>query len=99
MALSPDGKTLYVSDNGVVWMTEDADGENTISVVDTASFRRIAVIDLGRYRRPHGITVDPKEGAYPGYDREAERAAGCGLAHPEIVRAIDVRGRRRTWWC
>jgi hypothetical protein len=31
MALSPDGRTLCVSDNGVVWMTENGAGENTVS--------------------------------------------------------------------
>ncbi|MCU1325157.1 MAG: beta-propeller repeat protein [Bryobacterales bacterium] len=61
-ALSPDGKTLYVSDNGVVWMTDTGDGENTVSIVDVASRKRTGVIDLGSYRRPHGITVDPKTG-------------------------------------
>jgi len=60
--LSADGKTLYVADNGVVWMTETGPGENTISVVDIPSRRRTAVIDLGEFRRPHGLTVDETSG-------------------------------------
>src|SRR5579884_1992436 len=62
MALAPDGKTLYVSDNGMIWMTDPGDGENTVSVVDIPSRKRIAQISLGTYRRPHGITVDAKTG-------------------------------------
>ena len=59
MWLSADNRTLYVADNGVLWMTETGPGENTISVIDVPSQRRIAVIDLGQFRRPHGI-------AFPG---------------------------------
>src|SRR5579862_7676662 len=32
MALSADARTLYVSDNGMVWMTDKGDGENTVSI-------------------------------------------------------------------
>ena len=36
--LSPDGRYLYVSCNGVLWMTEDTLGHNTIAVVDGHAF-------------------------------------------------------------
>src|SRR5687768_15573878 len=32
--LSKDGRLLYVSNNGVLWMTEDTMGTNSLSVVD-----------------------------------------------------------------
>lgn len=58
-AFSPDRKLLYVSDNGMLWMTDKGEGGNTISIVDLAARKRIGVIDLGSYRRPHGMDVLP----------------------------------------
>ena len=54
MWLSADKRTLYVADNGVLWMTETGPGENTLSVIDIPSQRRTAVIDLGSFA---GLTV------------------------------------------
>jgi len=92
MALTPDGKTLYVSDNGVVWMTEDANGENTISVVDIASRKRTAVIDLGMYRRPHGITVDPKTGHVLVTTEKPNALLVVDPVNRKVLKAIDVKG-------
>src|SRR5690349_6411604 len=55
--LSKDGRWLYVSVNGVLWMTEDKLGNNTIAVVDTGAMRKVRDIDLGRFHRPHGIAL------------------------------------------
>lgn len=92
MALSPDGKTLYVSDNGVVWMTDSGNGENTISVVDVASRKRTAVIDLGMYRRPHGITVDPKTGHVLVTTEKPNALLVIDPANRKVLRAFDVKG-------
>ena len=62
MCLSADKRTLFVADNSVLWMTETGPGENTLSVIDIPSQRRTAVIDLGHFRRPHGITFDEASG-------------------------------------
>ena len=62
MALSPDGKFVYVTDNGMMRREHPGNGGNTVSIVDIAAKRRIGVIDLGKYRRPHGIDVDRKTG-------------------------------------
>src|SRR6476659_1742916 len=55
--LSGDGRFLYVSVNGVLWMTEDSMGHNTISVVDVRAMKKVRDIDLGRFHRPHGIAL------------------------------------------
>src|SRR4051794_35661124 len=55
--LSKDGRLLYVSVNGVLWMTEDSLGHNTISVVDVKAMKKLHDIDLGRFHRPHGIAL------------------------------------------
>src|ERR1700704_283318 len=60
MAFSPDRRLLYVSDNGVEWMTDKGKGFNTLSIIDIASRKKVGVIDLGNYYRPHGILVLPK---------------------------------------
>src|SRR5215831_3748135 len=57
--LSPDLRTLYVSVNGVLWMTENAMGANRIAIVDVTSMRKTGEIDLGRFHRPHGIALLP----------------------------------------
>jgi YVTN family beta-propeller protein len=92
-ALSRDGRFLYVSDNGVLWMTEDSLGSNMISVVDVRSMRKVADIDLGRFHRPHGIAL------VPGSDRllaTTERPFGLILVDPaarKVLRDYDVKGK------
>ncbi|MBZ5595887.1 MAG: beta-propeller fold lactonase family protein [Acidobacteriia bacterium] len=60
MAWSPDRRLLFVTDNGLLWMTDTGEGSNTISVIDAAARRKVGIIDLGIYHRPHGIAVLPK---------------------------------------
>jgi len=62
MTFSPDGRYVYTTDNGVLWMTETGSGGNTVSIIDTRTQSLVGTIDLGKYRRPHGIDVDPKTG-------------------------------------
>ncbi|HWB86269.1 MAG TPA: YncE family protein [Bryobacteraceae bacterium] len=91
--LSPDGRLLYVSDNGVLWMTEDGGGGNTISIIDVQTMKRVGVIDLGRFRRPHGITFDRISGHLFA---TTERPYGLIEIDPvagKVVRDFDIRGR------
>ena len=91
-ALSADGR-LYVSDNGVLWMTEDKQGTNTISVVDVRAMKKVDQIDLGRFHRPHGIAF------IPGTNRlliTTERPAGLVMVdtgQKRVVRDYDVKGK------
>src|ERR1041384_8164007 len=62
MAFSPDHRLLYVTDNGMLWMTDPGEGGNSISIIDVRSRKKIGVIDLGNFRRPHGIAVLPTTG-------------------------------------
>ncbi|MFC1538992.1 hypothetical protein ACFL6H_06185 [Candidatus Latescibacterota bacterium] len=62
MVLSPDSKLIYVTDNGVMRWMDDADGGNTISIVDVASLEKVGEISTGKFRRPHGIDLDPATG-------------------------------------
>ena len=56
---STDGKTIYVTDNGVMQIENAGQGGNKISIIDLESRERIGEIDLGKWHRPHGIDLCP----------------------------------------
>jgi len=60
MALDPDGRRLYVTDNGVLWMDYTGPGGATISIVDIQERKKLGVIPTSPYRRPHGLSIDPE---------------------------------------
>lgn len=91
--LSADGKRLYVSNNGVLWMTEDAMGGNTVSVIDVESMKKLYDIDLGKFHRPHGIALLPGSNHLLA---TTERPFGLIEIDPEarkVVRDYDVKGK------
>jgi DNA-binding beta-propeller fold protein YncE len=93
IVLSPDGRYAYVSDNGVLWMTDAGIGGNTISVIDLAAMKRSGVISLGDYRRPHGMDVDPRTGRLVV---TIENPDGLLLVDPverKVLRRYDVKGK------
>jgi YVTN family beta-propeller protein len=60
MVLDPDGRHLYVSDNGVLWMDYQGPGGNTISIVDILEQKKVGTISLGDFHRPHGMDIHPQ---------------------------------------
>lgn len=50
VAVSPDGRQAVVADYG-----GPGEGGNTLTLVDVAGAKVLRTIDLGQYRRPHGI--------------------------------------------
>jgi YVTN family beta-propeller protein len=93
IALSPDGRFAYVSDNGILWMTDPGEGGNTISIIDLERREKTGVIDLGQYRRPHGLAVDARTGRLVV---TIENPDGLLLVDPQarkVVRRYDVRGQ------
>jgi len=91
--LSQDRKLLYVSVNGVLWMTEDKLGNNTIAVVDVHAMRKLGDIDLGRFHRPHGIALTASGKALLA---TTERPFGVILIDPalaKVTRDFDVKGK------
>lgn len=92
MAFSPDHRLLYVTDNGMLWMTDPGEGGNSISVIDVRSRKKTGVIDLGNFRRPHGIAVLPETGQIIV---TIENPYGLLLIDPvarRVVRKFDVGG-------
>ncbi|MGO9969021.1 MAG: YncE family protein [Bryobacteraceae bacterium] len=92
MAFSPDRRLLYVTDNGMLWMTDPGEGGNSISIIDVRSRKKIGVIDLGSFRRPHGIAVLPRSGEIVV---TIENPYGLLRVDPvarKVVRKYDVAG-------
>jgi YVTN family beta-propeller protein len=91
--LSRDGNLLYVSVNGVLWMTEDKPGNNTLAVVDVHAMRKVRDIPLGRFHRPHGLALTA-DGAHLLVT--TERPFGLILVDPaagKVIRDYDVKGK------
>lgn len=59
VAASPDGRTAYVPIFGDSGVGRPGSDGRTIDVVDVASRRRVATIDLGRPQRPHEAVFGP----------------------------------------
>lgn len=57
-ALSPDGKTICVSEYGVQSSSSTDAGGDTVAVVDVALREVVASISCDGMRRPHGIVFD-----------------------------------------
>jgi DNA-binding beta-propeller fold protein YncE len=92
LAFSPDRKLLYVTDNGLLWMTDPGEGVNSISILDLAKRSKVGVIDLGRYRRPHGMDVDSRTGRLVV---TIENPFGILTVDPvarKVLRMYDVQG-------
>ncbi len=89
---SPDKKLLYVTDNGILWMTDPGQGGNTISIVDVAKRQRIGVIELGAYRRPHGMDLDPKTGRMVVTIENPYGLLLIDTAQRKVLRKYDVKG-------
>jgi len=62
VVFSPDRKLVYVTNNGVMRWMDDADGGNTVSIVDVKARKKVGEISTGEFRRPHGIDLDPVTG-------------------------------------
>lgn len=91
MAWSHDHRRLFVSDNGLLWMTDPGPGSNTISIINPAARRKAGVIDLGVYHRPHGIAVLPDGRLVV----TIENPSGLLLIDPvagKVLRKYGVRG-------
>jgi YVTN family beta-propeller protein len=62
MALSRDGKLAYATLYGIDLYTEEGEGGRSIAMIDLKQRAKLGEIDLGKYRRPHGIEVGHRSG-------------------------------------
>jgi YVTN family beta-propeller protein len=92
IVLSPDRKLLYVTDNGILWMTEAGQGGNTISILEVASRQKAGVISLGERRRPHGMDLDAKRNRLVVTIENPPGLLLVDLNTRTVVRQYDTQG-------
>lgn len=86
VAVSPDGKTAVVANYG----QRGAPG-NSLTVIDLPAKAAVGTIDLGDYRRPHGI-VYLKDGKRVVVTSEAtKKLLVVDLERGEVARAVDTK--------
>jgi DNA-binding beta-propeller fold protein YncE len=90
---SPGGKYLYVSDNGILCMTYAGQGKNTISIIDVEKRAKADVIQLGEYRRPHGMDFDPKSNRIAVMVENPHGLLLIDLASRKALRTYDTGGK------
>lgn len=57
MAQSRDGKLAYLTLYGIDQYIEQGEGGRAVAILDLQKRSKLGEIDLGKYRRPHGIEV------------------------------------------
>lgn len=90
---SRDAKSLYVTDNGILWMQYAGKGGNTISIIDAATRAKTGVIDLGEYRRPHGMAIHPVSGLMVVTIENPDGLLLVDPANRKVLRKFDVQGK------
>ncbi|MBI1787216.1 MAG: beta-propeller fold lactonase family protein [Acidobacteria bacterium] len=93
MALSPDRRYLYCTDNGTMLIEQPGTGGNTVSIVDLKARRRAGQIDLGNFRRPHGIDIDPKTGNLLVSTELPDQLLRIDPQARKVVRTYDTKGK------
>ena len=93
MALSADGRHLYVTDNGTMRVEEPGQGGNTVSIVDVIARKKVGEISLGRFHRPHGIDIDRATGRLAVTTEFPDQLLLIDPAARKVVRTYDTKGK------
>jgi YVTN family beta-propeller protein len=93
MAISPDGKLAYVTDNGTMRIEQPGRGGNTVSIIDIAARKRVGTISTGQYHRPHGISVDPRTGYIAVTAEAPDRVLHINPKDRKVIRHFDTKGK------
>jgi DNA-binding beta-propeller fold protein YncE len=92
MVLDPDGRHLYVSDNGVLWMDYAGPGGNTISIIDLESRAKVGEISLGDNHRPHGMSLDSATNRLLVTSENPDALVLVDLDSRSVIRTYDNGG-------
>ncbi len=93
MVLSADGRYAYTTDNGTMQIEHAGEGGNTVSVIDLHTRKRVAVISLGRYYRPHGIDIDPATGNLLVTSENPDQLLVVDPKAQKVLRTYDTKGQ------
>lgn len=91
IVLSPDGQRLYVTDNGVMQIEFAGEGGNKVSIIDVPGRKKVGEVDLGQWRRPHGIGLCP-DGTLLATSEAPDQLLVIDTAGQKIVRTFDTGG-------
>jgi YVTN family beta-propeller protein len=94
MVLSPDRRLLYITDNGMMRMEHPGGGGNTVSIIDVPGRRRLGVVPLGKFRRPHGIDIDATGKRLVVATEGPSRLLLIDTERRSVVRDFDVAGEQ-----
>ncbi|MFN7925883.1 MAG: beta-propeller fold lactonase family protein [Bryobacteraceae bacterium] len=92
MVLSRDGKFAYITDNGTMRIENQGKGGNTVSVVDLAARKRVDTISTGKYRRPHGISLDPRRNYLAVTAESPDQLVIIDAERRKVIRTFAPRG-------
>ncbi|NNG15888.1 MAG: YncE family protein, partial [Gemmatimonadales bacterium] len=84
VAITRDGRIAVVTDYG------DRRGNNTLTVIDVPGLRVARTIDLGQYRRPHGIAFLPGDSLVAVTSEEAQAVVVVRVADGSIVKTLPT---------
>lgn len=93
IVLSPDGRLLYVADNGTMAIEQAGEGGNTVSIVDIESRQKVGEVDLGKYHRPHGIDFVPSSGLVLVSTENPDQLLAVDPEKQALVREYDTKGQ------
>ena len=85
IAITRDGRTAVVTDYGA-----QGPGGNTLTVIDVPGRRVVRTIDLGHYRRPHGISFLPGDSLVVVTSEASRNVVIVNVAEGAIRKAIGT---------
>jgi YVTN family beta-propeller protein len=93
IVFSPDGRFAYTSDNGTMRIEQAGTGGNTVSILSIPDRKKIGEISLGRFRRPHGLALDPASGLLAVTTELPDQLLLVDVNQKRISRTFDTKGK------
>ena len=93
MVVSKDGRFLYTTDNGTMKIEQAGQGGNTVSIIDLEAKKKVGEINLGEFRRPHGISLDPATGRIAVSTELPDRLLIIDPVARKVIKSYDTKGK------
>ncbi len=93
MVVSADGRFAYTTDNGTMAIEQAGTGGNTVSIVDLKSRKTAGTVNLGEFRRPHGIDLIRSTGMLLVSTELPDRLLLIDPVKRAVVRTFDTKGK------
>ncbi|MBX5495688.1 MAG: beta-propeller fold lactonase family protein [Bryobacteraceae bacterium] len=93
IVVSRDRRYAYTSDNGTMRIEQPGTGGNTASVIDLKARKRVGEINLGNYRRPHGLALDPEKGILAITTELPDQLLLADVNKRAVIKTFDTKGK------